>query len=122
MDEADKAYVRLGVKSYDQLNTKASKEEVDAAKCTKFLEVVIPPGKTVRLPRKYDQAIRWVSPRTGQACAGLCPWLKKKGEETVVVAKVFDFRAAIAMEEADQMMEKATQAEKLERAAAILRK
>jgi hypothetical protein len=65
-----------------------------------FLRVEIEPGATKQLPSEYDQAIRAVSPVSGQVVGGLCPWLTKVGEEDVVVHTSLDYKTALMEEEA----------------------
>lgn len=69
-----------------------------------FLNVIIQPGETKQLPSEYDQAIRTVSPRSGQVVGGLCPWLVKVGEEDVVVHISLDYKASMMEAEAMQLV------------------
>jgi hypothetical protein len=65
-----------------------------------FLNVKIEPGESKQLPSEYDQAIRTVSPKTGQVVGGLCPWLVKVGEEDIVVHVSLDYKTSIMETEA----------------------
>ena len=65
-----------------------------------FLSVRLEPGQTTQLPSEYDQAIRTVSPKTGQVVGGLCPWLIKVGEEDIVVHVSLDYKTSIMESEA----------------------
>lgn len=85
-----------------------------------FLVVEIQPGQTKSLPSEYDQAIRKVSPKTGQVVGGLCPWLTKIGEEDVVVHKSLDYKNAIETEQAFDMVAALAQEDKLKAALATL--
>jgi len=88
--------------------------------CIQKIEIL--PGKTVRLPTKYDQAIRWVSSKTGEAVQGLCPWLTKVGEEDIVVHSSLDYKSAMKDQEALDMVAVLKRKQELQDALAQLEK
>jgi hypothetical protein len=102
--------------------TLAKPEEARRCKMTCILKVELAPGKTLRLPTKYDQAIRWVSPKTGEAVQGLCPWLTKVGQEDIVVHSSLDYKSAMRDQEALDMVAVMKRKNELQEALAQLEK
>lgn len=60
-----------------------------------FVDISIAPGKSIELPVEFDSAIR-TEDDTGRVVGGLCPWLKKDGEEKVNLHPSLDYEAVQA--------------------------
>ena len=85
-------------------------------KASVFLPIVIEPGETRMLPSEYDQAIRFVSPKTGQVSGGLCPWLTKVGEEELIIETSLDYKSAFQNQEALDLVKTLAKEEELKQA------
>jgi hypothetical protein len=118
-DEKGKG-TKIPVKNPHQVKT--SDEEKEACVMSQFLRVTVKPGQEIRLPSKYDQAIRWVSPRTGEVVGGLCPLLTKVGEENLIVSQAFDYKTAIMHEGAMKAVEAMKKENELREALALIEK
>ncbi len=89
---------------------------------THFLHVEVLPGKKVKIPSLYDQAIRTVNHKTGQIVGGLCPWLTKIGEEDIVIHKSLDYKSAMQDIEVKEMAETLKKEDELRAALAVIEK
>ncbi len=119
MDEKAKG-TKIPVRNASQVLT--SGEEKEACVMSQFLRVQIKPGESIVLPSKYDQAIRWVSPRTNEVVGGICPLLTKVGEEDLVVSSAFDYKVAIMQEEAEIVAKAMEKEDKLRTALELIEK
>lgn len=104
------------------LGERATNDEISNCKVTTFVKYEIAPGQTKQIASKYDQAIRWVSPKTGEAVQGLCPWLTKVGEEEIVVHSSLDYKQAIQTQQALDLINVLSQEQKLREALAQIEK
>src|SRR5271169_2551785 len=57
-----------------------------------FRMINIPAGGQVKLSSMYDKAIRTENEQ-GEVIGGLCPWLKKQGEDFVNLIACLDYQA-----------------------------
>lgn len=117
---ADKHKPPVYKKLKQMTDTLASREEVAQCVISKFIEVVIPPNGALKLPSIYDQAIAWIDPRNGNVTAGLCPWLVKEGQESIVVSKHLQFQNYVLQQEADAALDEVIENEKLDKAQEII--
>lgn len=53
-------------------------------------DIVIEPGKSVKLPSEFDTAIQ-VKDENGIVIRGKCPWLRKEGDPKPVLEKSIDW-------------------------------
>jgi hypothetical protein len=87
---------------------------------TTFLDVVIKPGQSVRLPSEYDMSIRYV--KNDIVLQGLCPWLTKVGEEKVVMHKALDYKQSILEMEVNKELERQESEDRLAKALELVKK
>ncbi len=67
--------------------------QVEAGKIqysAKFRKIVIKPGQKLALESRFDDAIRTME--RGRVVGGLCPWLKKEGEDEVEMEDCLDYK------------------------------
>ncbi len=84
----------------------------------KFSTVVVKPNESITIPSKYDGAIR--REVNGVIVAGACPWLKKRGEESVPqLHSTLDYKSIVEDAELTELAAKINKNDSLAKARAV---
>ena len=80
-----------------------------------FKKYVIAPGETKLIDSQFDSAIR-TEDKYGRVIGGLCPWLKKQGEDEVEMEDCLNFEAVADKMAIQKLAEELKQSKALEEA------
>jgi hypothetical protein len=72
---------------------------------SKFRTITLKPGDKITLSSDYDDGIRTEN-KSGTVIGGLCPWLKKQGEDFIDIAECLNFEAVADKIELEQLADK----------------